>query len=94
MVIITITVKAIDYKPMNKLLISLLLLTGFVFNFSVNISPVLSHEGHSHCREKDKSKCENNQTQMTKENDDKKDEDDDKKDEKDKEENHEGHHQH
>ncbi|BAQ64745.1 hypothetical protein [Geminocystis sp. NIES-3709] len=79
---------------MNQLLISLLLLTGFVFNFTVNISPVLSHEGHSHCREKDKSKCINNPTQFTKDNDDKKDEDDDKKEGEDKEENHEEDHQH
>lgn len=75
---------------MNKLLISLLLLTEFAFNFTVNISPVLSHEGHSHCQEKDKSKCEINQTK----DDNEKDDDGDKKEKEgeDKEENHEGHH--
>jgi len=51
---------------MNKLLISLLFLTGFIFNITANISPVFSHEGHSNCGEIDKSEDENNQTQLTK----------------------------
>lgn len=76
---------------MSKLLVTLLFFTGFIFNFTLNINPALSHEGHSHCREKDKSKCEKNHNESTKDNDDKKD---DKNDDEDKEENHEGHHQH
>ncbi|MBD2395835.1 hypothetical protein H6G11_16445 [Cyanobacterium aponinum FACHB-4101] len=72
---------------MSKLLISLLFFTGLIFNFTLSISPVFSHEGYSHFREKYKSQCEINNNRFTKDNDD-------KKEEKDKEEDHEGHHQH
>ncbi|AFZ53180.1 hypothetical protein [Cyanobacterium aponinum] len=72
---------------MSKLLISLLFFTGLIFNFTLSISPVFSHEGYSHFREKYKSPYEINNNRFTKDNDD-------KKEEKDKEEDHKGHHQH
>jgi hypothetical protein len=37
-------------KTTSKLLISVLFLSGIIFNLFLHISPAFSHEGHSHSR--------------------------------------------